>query len=484
MKQHVEWSSDLYRLLDSLLGAESHLFEEAASEATPPSFRFNCLKHSRSFQDRVLSLENFHYESSPLPGAQQVTRQLRPIGKSLSHFLGHIYIQDLASMLPPLILGPRPGDSVLDLCAAPGSKTTQLAAIMENKGAIIANDVATRRLKSLVFNLRRTGVTIAAVTKFFGQQVGNLYFECFDRVLIDAPCSALGTIAKSPEVPSWWTPARSQRLAINQRQLVQSGLKALRPGGVLVYSTCTIVPEENERVIDYALRNFPVVLEKISLPGLQLRPGLTKTSSDSFRRELENTVRLYPFENPCEGFFIARLRKTDSFGTPRFRRPVSRVHTHCEPNDVDVMNSLNQIVDRFEIPREAFEKGLVWRDRGLGWSSPELGKLPFFTAPVIAGLPIAHTRGRFTKLTTEGSHLFGSHARKNVVSLHATEELEAYVNRGPISTELSPSRQILVSFEDSVVGHAMVDNGQIFSRIPRIGWRFSLTGKDDGVTTR
>jgi len=377
-------------------------------------------------------------------------------------------------MLPPLVLKPRPGDSVLDLCAAPGSKTTQLAALMENKGAIIANDVATRRLKSLVFNLRRMGVTNVAVTKLFGQQVGNLYFECFDRVLIDAPCSALGTIGKSPEVPSWWTPASSQRLAANQRQLIQSGLKALRPGGVLVYATCTIDPEENERVVDYALRNFPVVLEKISLPGIQSRPGLTETSSDSFCKELEKTVRIYPFENPCEGFYIARLRKTDSFGTPRFRRPVSRVQPHCDLSDADVANSLNEIIDRFEIPRDAFEKGLIWRDRGLRWSSPELGKLPFFEAPVIAGLPIAHTRGRYSKLTTEGSHLFGSHARKNVVPLHGTEELEAYVNRGPISTEQPPSRQILVSFEDMIVGHAMVDNGQLLSRIPRIGWRFSL----------
>ncbi len=484
MKQLVEWPSDLYRLLDAVLGAESRLFEECACEPPPPSFRFNCLKHSRSFQDEILSLENFQYESSPLPGAQQVTLQPRPIGKSLSHFLGHIYIQDLASMLPPLVLKPRPGDCVLDLCAAPGSKTTQLAAIMENRGAIIANDVATRRLKSLVFNLRRTGVTIAAVTKFFGQQIGNLYYECFDRVLIDAPCSALGTIGKSPEVPSWWTPARSQRLAASQRQLIQSGLKALRPGGVLVYSTCTIVPEENERVINYALQNFPVVLEKISLPGFQLRPGLTETSSGSYSKELEKAVRIYPFENPCEGFFIARLRKTDSFGTPRHRRPVAGLHTHCEPDDAEVVNSLTEIADRFEIPRGTFEEGLVWRAAGLGWSSPELGKLPFFAVPVIAGLPIAHTRGRFTKLTTEGSHLFGSQARKNVVSLQGPEELEAYTNREPISTELSPSRQILVSFKDSVVGHAIVDKGQILSRIPRIGWRFSLTGKDRGVTTR
>ncbi|HUV14266.1 MAG TPA: hypothetical protein VMY18_11540, partial [Acidobacteriota bacterium] len=194
--------------------------------------------------------------------------------------------------------------------------------------------------------------------------------------------------------------------------------------------------------------------------------------------------RIYPFENPCEGFFIARLRKTDSFVTPRFRRPVSRVQAHCELNDADVASALNEIVDRFEIPREVFEAGLIWRDRGLGWSSPGLGKLPFFATPVIAGLPIAHTQGRYAKLTTEGSHLFGNQARRNVVPLHDTKELEAYVNREPISTELSPSRQILVSFEDSIVGHAMVDNGQVLSRIPRIGWRFSLAREDGEVTAQ
>ena len=475
MKKIDEWPSDLYRLLDSVLGEESHLYEESTSVPPPTSFRFSNLKHSRAFQEEILSLEDFKHKNSPLPNAQQVASQPRSIGKSLSHFLGHIYIQDLASMLPPLVLDPRPGEYILDLCAAPGSKTTQLAEIMGNRGAIIANDVATRRLKGLVFNLRRMGVTIAAVTKLFGQQIGNLYFERFDRVLIDAPCSALGTIGKSPEVTSWWTPARSQRLAANQRQLIQSGLKALRPGGVLVYSTCTIVPEENEQVIEYALQNFPVVLEKITLPGFRLRPGLTKSGTDSHCMTLKDTVRLYPFENPCEGFFIARLRKTGSFGTPRYRHPVTQLRAHCEPNDADVAELLTEIADRFRIPREVFEPGVVWREAGLAWSSQELAELPFFEIPVIAGLPIAHTRGHYAKLTTEGSHLFGSFANNNVVDLPSKEELQAYLNRESIDTELGTARQILISFKNSVVGHAMVDNGQILSRIPRVAWKFSLT---------
>lgn len=475
MKKIDEWPSDLYRLLDSVLADESHLFEESTSAPPPTSFRFSDLKHSRAFQEELLSLEDFKYKGSPLPNAQQVTSQPHSIGKSLSHFLGHIYIQDLASMLPPLVLNPRPGEFVLDLCAAPGSKTTQLAAIMENRGAIIANDVATRRLKGLVFNLRRMGVTIAAVTKFFGQQIGNLYYERFDRVLIDAPCSALGTIGKSPEVTSWWTPSRSQRLAANQRQLIQSGLKALRPGGVLVYSTCTIVPEENEQVVEYALQNFPVVLEQISLPGFRHRPGLTKTGTDSYCKDLENTVRLYPFENPCEGFFIARLRKTDSFGTPRYRHPATQLQAFCEPKDAEVAEPLTEIADRFRIARETFDPGIVWREAGLAWSSQELAQLPFFEIPVIAGLPIVHTRGHCAKLTTEGSHLFGSCARNNVLDLPDNEALETYLNRGPIGTALAPSRQILISFKGSVIGHAMVDNGQILSRIPRVGWKFSLT---------
>jgi 16S rRNA (cytosine1407-C5)-methyltransferase len=442
----------------------------------PPSFRFNPLKHSLAFQKEILSLEDFKYIASPLPAAFQVTKQPHSIGKSLSHFLGHIYIQDLASMLPPLVLQPRSGERVLDLCAAPGSKTTQLAALMGNRGAILANDVSTKRLKSLVFNLRRTGVTNTAVVKSFGQQLGNLYFECFDRVLIDAPCSALGTIHKSPEVANWWTPARSRRLAANQNDLLQSGLKALRPGGVLVYSTCTITPEENEEVISHALNQFPVILERISLPGLNTRPGLSDGTSGSPERDLENAVRIYPFENSCEGFFIARLRKTDSFGTPRHRRPVSQIHPHCEPSDPRVAGFLHQIAQHFKIPSETFEQGLAWPDATLAWSTCELGSLPFFEGAAIGGLPIVHVRGQQTKLTTEGSHLFGHQAQEHVTTLNSVEELEAYVNRDPLRIGLPPSQQVLISFKNSIIGHALVDKGTILSRIPRVGWRFSLKG--------
>lgn len=481
MKPVVDWPSELRLLIDSILGEESSLFRASAFSTAPPTFRFNRLKHTRTFQEEILALEDYCYESSPLPDAQQVTVQPQPIGKSFSHFLGHIYIQDLASMLPPLILKPRPGDCVLDLCAAPGSKTTQLAAIMGNSGAIIANDVTTRRIKSLAFNLRRTGVANTAVTKFFGQQMGNLYYEHFDRVLLDAPCSALGTVGKSPRVPTWWTPARSQRLAANQRQLLQSGLKALRPGGVLVYSTCTIVPEENEQVIAYALRNFPVTLEEISLEGLKARPGLAEPCSGVFCRDLEKAVRLYPFENPCQGFFIARLRKTDSFGTPRYRRAITQIQPYCASNEPEVLDRLGRLLDHFEIPSTALDQGLIWKDAGLSWSSHQLAKLPFFASPVIAGLPIAHTGAHSTKLTTEGSHLFGGLARKNVVSLQDVTELEDYLHRNPIRRELPSSQQVLVSFKNSVIGHAIVDRAQILSRIPRVGWHFHLNRSKSGM---
>ena len=174
-----------------------------------------------------------------------------------------------------------------------------------------------KRLRALGSNLERLGVVNTAIFKLFGEQFGTQYFELFDRVLLDPACTGLGTLHKSPEILSWWTPRHCERMASGQRNLIISAIKALRPGGVLCYSTCTLTPEENEEVIDFALNELPVELEKISLSPLKVRPGLTKYNGKVYDSTLEKTCRVYPFENGTEGFFIARLRKTGKMNTSK-----------------------------------------------------------------------------------------------------------------------------------------------------------------------
>jgi NOL1/NOP2/sun family putative RNA methylase len=463
----------LSQLLDGLLGIESREVFARAGTPNPVRFRFNGLKHHRAFQERLLEIEGFRlHPMTAFPEARSLVGHDTPIGKSLTHFLGEIYIQDPASMLPALILGPEPRDRVLDLCAAPGSKTTQLASIMGNRGTLVANDSSGRRLRSLVFNLRRMGVINTIVVRGYGEQYGNRYFEHFDAVLLDAPCSAVGTLHKSPEVLTWWTPERSRRLAVRQRDLLFSGLKALRPGGRLVYSTCTLVPDENEAVVEGALRDLPVELEEIGPVGLETRPGLTRFGSRRFDPRLRKAIRVYPHHGDTEGFFIARFRKTASFGESRVRRPPESLSTQGTVERGSADEFAARLAARYGWPDDVPADWLFVSGSGLHCGAAELREFPLWDKPVSLGLPIAHLKKPPVRLTTEGSHLLGGFARRNVHRLTDAEDLFRFVNRDTLSAEKTENGQVLVAFEGEVLGHALADGGKLLSRFPRVGWTF------------
>ncbi|MBW2972304.1 NOL1/NOP2/sun family putative RNA methylase, partial [Candidatus Woesearchaeota archaeon] len=153
------------------------------------------------------------------------------IGNMTEHMLGYFYVQEAASMIPPIVLDPKPGERVLDMCAAPGSKTTQMAQLMQNKGVIVANDVTAVRLAALGINLQRCGVMNVITTQMQGYRFKDIEF---DRVLVDAPCSGTGTIRKSLKTIEMWNPKLASHLAKTQRALLRTGFSVLKPGGTLV----------------------------------------------------------------------------------------------------------------------------------------------------------------------------------------------------------------------------------------------------------
>jgi NOL1/NOP2/sun family putative RNA methylase len=232
------------------------------------------------------------------------------LGNRLEHFLGYIYIQDAASMVPALVLDPRPGELVLDMAAAPGSKTTQMAQLMENTGLIVANDCSRSRLRGLSGNLDRLGVLNTVVTYGDGKGIGRRLPEYFDRALLDAPCSAEGTLRRSQEALMRWGEWGIERMARLQKGLIRSGFRALKPGGVMVYSTCTFAPEENEGVVDYLLKKEENArVESITLEGLRFRPGVLEWQGRIYDPQVGGCIRIYPQDNDTEGFFVARIRK-------------------------------------------------------------------------------------------------------------------------------------------------------------------------------
>lgn len=246
------------------------------------------------------------------PEIMVIESELGPggLGNALEHLLGYYYVQEVSSMMSVLALDPQPGEFVLDVCASPGSKTTQMGAAMQNKGTLIANDVKLDRIKILAANLERCGVMNCIVTRNDGVQLCERFAKKgfrFDKILLDAPCSGEGTLRSSPKTFTMWNPNVVKNLSRQQKKLLASALYCLNEGGVLVYSTCTHAPEENEGVIDFALKNFPVELESMTLP-LSCRQGVTQWKDDQYTEDVTRTCRIYPQDNDSEGFFVARLR--------------------------------------------------------------------------------------------------------------------------------------------------------------------------------
>lgn len=208
---------------------------------------------------------------------------------------GYIYIQSLSSMLPALVLSPKEGENVLDLTAAPGSKTTQMACMMNNKGYILANELNKIRCEKLKYNVSMQGAEIVDVSNKDGVDIG--YNEKFDKVLLDTPCSGEGRfVLDDPNTYRTWSIKQVNELAKLQKKLIKSGVDALKTGGEIVYSTCTLNKEENEEIVQWAIKNL-----KLELLDIDLK------IKDSIK-VLKSAMKILPNETQ-EGFFIAKLRK-------------------------------------------------------------------------------------------------------------------------------------------------------------------------------
>ena len=292
------------------------IFKEYSLSFLRRSIRVNTLKCS--VKDVLKRLE-LHWKLDPIPWCKEGfwidhkgegDEYRRDVGNLLEHQLGYIYIQEAASMIPPIVLDPKPGELVLDMCAAPGSKTTQLAQYMQNQGLLICNDFKGDRIRSLGINSQRCGVSNEIITLMRGHRFKEFQF---DKILVDAPCSGTGTIRKSLKTLLMWNPNMIRRLAGQQRQLLETAFLNLKEEGTIVYSTCTLEPEEDEGVVSYLLEKYNnACLEKIpekTLPGLKRSPAVLEFNQKKFDPRVKDCLRIWPQDNDTEGFFVAKIKK-------------------------------------------------------------------------------------------------------------------------------------------------------------------------------
>ena len=300
--------------MESLLTnkADFEAFERIVHIGPRNFIRCNTLKIQPDELFRRLSLKwDVEQLSQTNPEIILIKTELKPgeLGNAIEHLLGYYYVQELSSMLSVIALDPQPNETILDLCAAPGSKTSQIAAKMQNQGNLFANDVKIDRIKILSSTLEKTGVTNAIVTRNDGvnlcQKLSKRRFK-FDKILLDAPCSGEGTLRSSPKTFLMWNHKVVESLSRLQKKLIANAINCLKVNGTLVYSTCTHAPEENEHVVNFLLNNFPVRLESINLP-VKSRPGIIEWNGEKFSKEIHKCIRIYPQDNDSEGFFVAKF---------------------------------------------------------------------------------------------------------------------------------------------------------------------------------
>jgi NOL1/NOP2/sun family putative RNA methylase len=265
------------------------------------SARVNTLKTDRSQLVDHLNEEGIGYrifEWYPLG----LVLDVESPGKLLANLQGYIHIQEEVSMVPPLILDPQPGEQILDLCASPGSKTTQISQMMENRGLVVANEPSLSRIAPLRSNCERLGVLNVAITRYDGRRFPG---GPFHRILVDAPCSSEGRARRGQGVLLRCNRKRSLDLQALQIGLLKNAVQLVEPGSIVVYSTCTYAPEENELVVAEVLDKAH--LESASIAGLKGCPGITEWEGRDLNEDLAKCTRYYPHINDTGGFFVAKL---------------------------------------------------------------------------------------------------------------------------------------------------------------------------------
>ncbi len=272
-----------------------------------PSIRVNTLKISQSVLKIKLEQKGFKLEPLEwVPYGFKVIKKSFNLGSSHEFLQGYYYLQNIASMLPALILDPKPSDLVIDMCAAPGSKATQLAQIMKNKGTLILIDRNKRRIPALEMNLRRLGISNSIILNFDAIALHKLNVKA-DKILLDAPCTGEGLIRQDRSRKTSKKLKDIEKMASIQKNLLIAGLNALNPNGKLLYSTCSIAPEENELVINEVLSKFSNFDIQKMHPKYGVN-GYTEIFGKDLLDQLENSQRLYPHVHDTIGFYICLIK--------------------------------------------------------------------------------------------------------------------------------------------------------------------------------
>lgn len=443
----------------------SHLslddFIAACQRPLRRSIRVNTLKIS--VDDFLALVAPYGWQLTPVPWCaegfwiERDDEASLPLGSTAEHLSGLFYIQEASSMLPVAALfadGNSP-ERVMDVAAAPGSKTTQIAARMGNQGAILANEFSASRVKVLHANISRCGIHNVALTHFDGRVFGAALPEAFDAILLDAPCSGEGVVRKDPDALKNWSVESNLEIAATQRELIDSAFHALRPGGTLVYSTCTLNRDENEDVCLWLQAQYPDAVEFLPLDDLFASAQEAVTP--------EGFVHVFPQIYDCEGFFVARLRKTQAVAplpAPKFKVgnfPFSPLKGR----------------ETAQLEAAAKKAGLVWDESLRPWMrDKEIWLFPAQIEPLIGKVRFSRIGIRLAEVHNKGYRwqheaVIALAGRDNTFALTHQEAEEWYRGRDVYPESTPSGDEVIVTYQGYPLGLAKKVGSRLKNSYPR-----------------
>jgi len=340
-------------------------------------------------------------------------------------------IMEEASLLPVQLLDPRPGERVLDLCAAPGGKAALIALALGARGTVVANDKDARRLAGIRDKMKRLGLVNLTATVHDGGDYPPAAGP-FDRVLVDAPCTAEGTRAHRGASYDASGEGFRSWLAGQQRALLRRALRLVRPGGRVVYATCSFAPEENEAVVDAILREFGAAVRALppQLDGLDFSPGVTEWRGQRFHPELRHGVRLWPHLSGTGGFFAIALERREDGGAEAARPDIAQ----ALGAPVDIADKLAAMRDRYGLAAGVFDDLRFHRRGDESHAVAADHAPPARPRPAASGIPFLRVTDRGAKPATPAALLFGDRATRNVVDLDDAQAA-AYLGRETVEPD-------------------------------------------------
>lgn len=443
--------------------AEHQPFLDACAQPAKKSIRFNRLTTSPARHHEIAA--GHGWQLQPIPWCTEgywLTGEETP-GNALEHVAGGFYIQEASSMLPVAVLqrlwlqqhGPSMPTRVLDMAAAPGSKTTQLGSWLAGNGTLVANEFAASRLKALYTNLSRCGVGNTILTNHDGAIIGDALPGWFDAVLLDAPCSGEGTIRKDAKAFANWSLATIHELAATQRRLLESAFKALRPGGLLIYSTCSLNALENEQLIEQFCRDHGDA-ECHDLRSLW--PQLTTIHHP------QGHLKIWPHRFDAEGFFVAALSKAaDAAHHPPAEARLSPRFPYQPLTAKELQRCRQQALDSQQLQ---LPEGDYWQRDGAIWLFPPaardlLGRL-LTNRP---GLKIGEIHGRELRLDHDAAIAFAPLLPRRIAL--DSEQARAYLAGQDLDDDAGRKGDWLLCYQGLALGLVRAAQGRLRNRLPR-----------------